>query len=136
MMTRHAIPAAGVLAGAVAMPAAAAVEGKPFFSLWSGLPIMFEVTVLFSALAAVAGMLAFNGLPRPYSPLFYSENFTRATDDAFFLHIAASDPLYDEEEVMDFLEEIGGFNIERIEDVGEADPAQGIEPPEGPPHSA
>lgn len=96
------------------------IGGKPFFSLWSGLPIMFEVTVLFSALAAVAGMLAFNGLPRPYSPLFYSENFARVTDDGFFLHIAASDPLYDEEEVEDFLDEIGGFNIEYIEDAGDA----------------
>lgn len=88
------------------------ISGKPFFAVEPSIPIIFELTVLFSAFGAVIGMLALNGLPRPYNPLFYSRNFERATDDAFFLHIAASDRKFDEEEAAAFLEELGGYNIE------------------------
>ncbi len=96
------------------------ISGKPFFSTEPSTPVMFEVTILFSALTAVAAMLAFNGLPRPYNPLFYSENFRRATDDSFFLHVGASDDLFDEEDTKDFLKSLGGYNIEEIKDLGEA----------------
>ena len=92
------------------------ISGKPFFSTEPSSPIMFEVTILFSALTAVAAMLALNGLPRPYNPLFYSDNFRRATDDGFFLHIGANDGQFETERVRDFLESIGGYNIEVIED--------------------
>jgi len=97
------------------------ISGKPFFSTEPSTPVMFEVTILFSALTAVAAMLALNGLPRPYNPLFYSENFRRATDDGFFLHIGASDGQFDEKRAEEFLESIGGYNIERIIDREEAD---------------
>lgn len=90
------------------------IGGKPFFAVEPSVPIMFELTVLFSAFGAVAGMLALNGLPRPHSPLFYSENFARATDDAFFLHIAASDRRFDPDRTKALLEELGAFNIEMI----------------------
>lgn len=90
------------------------IGGKPFFAVEPSIPIIFELTVLFSAFGAVAGMLALNGLPRPHSPLFYSENFARATDDAFFLHIAASDSRFDRDRTQALLEELGGYNIELI----------------------
>ena len=92
------------------------ISGKPFFALEPSVPITFEVTILFSALTAVAGMLALNGLPRPYNPLFYSESFSRATDDAFFLHIAASDRDFDLAGARRFLEELGAVGVEVIED--------------------
>jgi hypothetical protein len=95
------------------------ISGKPFFALPPSVPIIFELTVLFSALAAVAGMLALNGLPRPYNPLFYSENFSRVTDDGFFLFVAASDPKFDLTRTRQLLEQLGGYNIEVIEDRGE-----------------
>lgn len=90
------------------------IGGKPFFAIEPSIPIMFELTVLFSAFGAVAGMLALNGLPRPHSPLFYSRNFARATDDAFFLHVAASDRRFDRESTEEFLSKLGGYNIELI----------------------
>ena len=92
------------------------ISGKPYFALEPSVPITFEVTILFSALAAVAGMLAFNGLPRPYNPLFYSKNFSRATDDAFFLHVAASDDAFDLDETRSLLTSVGATNVEVIED--------------------
>ncbi len=97
------------------------ISGKPLFAVEPSVPIMFELTILFSALGAVAGMLALNGLPRPYNPLFYSKNFMRATDDGFFLHIAASDKNFDHEATEAFLKSIGGTNIEVITDDGAVD---------------
>lgn len=90
------------------------ISGKPFFAVEPSIPIMFELTVLFSAFGAVFGMLALNGLPRPHNPLFFSRNFERASDDAFFLHIAASDRKFDEDGSFGFLERLGGYNIELI----------------------
>ncbi|MEM1127110.1 MAG: DUF3341 domain-containing protein [Bacteroidota bacterium] len=97
------------------------ISGKPLFAVEPSMPIMFELTVLFSALAAVAGMFALNGLPRPYNPLFYSERFLRATDDAFFLHIASNDPKFDEERSAALLTKLGALQVETIYDHETAD---------------
>lgn len=92
------------------------ISGKPFFAVEPSIPIMFELTVLFSAIAAVGGMLALNGLPRPYNPLFYSRRFARVTDNAFFLQIAAADDHFDAEQTGSFLQKIGALNVEVIKD--------------------
>lgn len=92
------------------------ISGKPFFAIEPSVPIMFELTVLFSAFGAVIGMFALNGLPRPYNPLFYSRNFRRATDDGFFLHVAATDARFEREATARLLRELGGMNIEVVED--------------------
>lgn len=97
------------------------ISGKPFFAVEPSVPIMFELTILFAAFGAVAGMFALNGLPRPYNPLFYSERFTRATDDGFFLHVAASDDKFDEEDTAKTLREIGALNVELVQDDGDAE---------------
>src|SRR5207247_423073 len=49
------------------------ISGKPFASIPAFIPVTFEGTVLFSAFAAVFGMLFWNGLPELYSPVFKSE---------------------------------------------------------------
>ncbi|PEN14357.1 hypothetical protein CRI94_04805 [Longibacter salinarum] len=99
------------------------ISGKPFFAVEPSVPIMFELTILFGALGAVAGMLALNGLPRPYNPLFYSERFERVTDDAFFLHIAASDSQFDETDTANLLRKAGALNVELVQDDGTAETA-------------
>jgi len=98
------------------------ISGKPFFAVEPSVPIMFELTVLFAAFGAVGGMLALNGLPRPYNPLFYSDRFEGATDDRFFLHIAATDDQFDTEETAALLRRIGAVHIELVQDDGVADP--------------
>lgn len=97
------------------------ISGKPFFAVEPSVPIMFELTVLFAAFGAVAGMLALNGLPRPYNPLFYSERFEGASDDRFFLHIAASDDQFDAEDTARMLRSLGAYHIELVQDDGVAD---------------
>ena len=48
------------------------ISGKPLFSLPANIPVAFEMTILFAAISALVGMLAFNGLPQLSHPLHSS----------------------------------------------------------------
>lgn len=87
------------------------VGGRPFISWPSFIPICFELTILFSAFAAVFGMFGLNGLPMPYHPVFNAEGFDRATLDKFFLCIESDDPHFDEAEVTAFLQTLSPENV-------------------------
>jgi Protein of unknown function (DUF3341) len=70
------------------------IGGKPPFSIPSMVPIVFEVTVLFSCLATVFGMFHLNKIPRHHHPIFNSQRFATATDDKFFISVEAEDPKF------------------------------------------
>jgi hypothetical protein len=82
------------------------IGGRPLNSWPAFVPVVFETTILFAALAAVLGMLALNGLPRPHHPLFAVPRFEHATRDAFFLSIQAVDPKFDASATRQFLESL------------------------------
>ncbi len=90
------------------------ISNKPLFAYEPSIPVMFELTILLSALGAVAGMFALNGLPRPWNPLFYSPSFARATDDGFFLHIASSDRQFDLDATARVLTDAGALRVETL----------------------
>ena len=92
------------------------VGGKPYHSLPSFVIVTFEMTILFAGIFAVLGMLALNGLPMPYHPVFNVPRFAFATKDRFFLIVFSSDPKYNPVEVRRFLEALGPRSISEVPD--------------------
>jgi hypothetical protein len=79
------------------------------------IPVTFELTILIAALAGVLGMLALNGLPMPYHPLFNVARFASVTRDGFFLCIEARDVRFNRAATRHFLESLGARAVMEVE---------------------
>jgi hypothetical protein len=77
--------------------------------------VTFELTILFAAFSAVIGMLALNGLPKPYHPVFNVAAFERALQDRYFLLIESRDPQFDVETTRGFLRGLGSEEVHDVE---------------------
>jgi hypothetical protein len=92
------------------------IGGKPLMSLPMFVVVMFECTILFSALTGFFGMWMLNGLPRYHHPIFSAPNFERATQDRFFLCIEAQDPNFDQEAVRTLLNAQDPLNVAFVDE--------------------
>jgi hypothetical protein len=79
------------------------------------IPVTFELTILVAELTAVLGLLALNGLPMPYHPVFNVERFQMATRNRFFLCIESADPKFHHEGTRRFLESTGPQGVYEVE---------------------
>ena len=91
------------------------VGGRPLNSWPSFIPVTFELTILVAAFAALLGMLALNGLPMPYHPVFNVARFAQVTRDRFFLCIEAADPRFDRQSTAGFLEALQPVSVAVVE---------------------
>jgi len=92
------------------------VGGKPMFSEPMTFVPAYIMMIMGGAVGALVGMLALNQLPRLHHPLFANKRFALVSRDKFFLAIGATDPKFSATETRKLLEEIGGANIELVED--------------------
>jgi len=90
------------------------VGGRPYHSAPAFVVVTFEMTILCAVLAAVLGMLALNGLPMPYHPVFNVPRFRVATKDRFFLIVFSSDPKYTSTGTRAFLESLAPRSISEV----------------------
>jgi Alternative complex III, ActD subunit len=91
------------------------VGGRPLNSWPSFIPVTFELTILLAALSAFFGVLALNGLPMPYHPVFNVERFELASRNRFFLCIEAKDSRFDLQFTREFFETVGAQGIYEVD---------------------
>ena len=91
------------------------VGGKPYHSWPAFIPVTYELMFLLASISAVVGMLALNGFPMPYHPVFNAPRFSMASQTSFFLAIEAADPHYNENTTRAFLESLNPREVVRLE---------------------
>ena len=91
------------------------VSGKPFASVPTWIPVMFELTILLAAVGAVVFLMLLNNLPQLYHPCFNNERFLRVTDDRFFIIIEAKDPKFYRAKTEQLLSSLGASTVEEVQ---------------------
>ena len=81
----------------------------------ANIPITFELAVLLGGGSALFGFFALARLPRPYHPVFESENINRASIDAFFLSVELPDAGAADKAMAD-ARNCGAINVELVEE--------------------
>jgi hypothetical protein len=93
------------------------VGNRPPHGFWTNIPITFECGILLAVLSIFFGAIfGFFQLPRPYHPVFESEQFRSASLDAFWISAEADD----EEQAAGLEEKLRQAGAGRVHTVVEA----------------
>jgi mono/diheme cytochrome c family protein len=91
------------------------IGGKPFFAIPPSMPIAFELTVLFGAVATIAlTLFLFNKLPWINNPLVDTEYMRRVSSDKYGIIIQSKDPKFNVEEVVKLFETLGSSHVSYV----------------------
>jgi hypothetical protein len=92
------------------------VDGKPtnFSALPQFIPIVVALTLMISAVTAVAGMILLGGMPLFNNPMFAWDLFERGASRSFFIAIEAHDPKFTTASVTELLHDLGGLDVTAI----------------------
>jgi Protein of unknown function (DUF3341) len=90
------------------------IGGRPFHSMPAFIVPAYEMTILFASFGAVIGMIALNGLPMPYHPVFNVPAFEAASTDRFFLTIESADPKFDLQATREFLQGLHPLGVSDV----------------------
>jgi hypothetical protein len=92
------------------------IAGRPYYSWPAFVVPAYEWTILYAGLSAAFGMLALNGLPQLYHPLFNAPNFRNgASTDKFFLCLESIDPKFDVAATRGFLDGFTPVSVVEVE---------------------
>ena len=92
------------------------IAGRPFNSWPAFIPVTFETTILIASFSALLSMIALNGLPMPYHPVFNVPSFrAHGSSSGFFISIEATDQKYDLPRTRDFLLSLGAKAVSEVE---------------------
>jgi hypothetical protein len=93
------------------------VGNRPPHGFWTNIPITFESGVLIAVLSIFfSSIFYFFALPRPYHPVFESEQFRTASLDAFWVSIETQE----EEPVADLEKKLRDTGARRVHTVQES----------------
>ncbi|HWE85734.1 MAG TPA: DUF3341 domain-containing protein [Terracidiphilus sp.] len=92
------------------------IGGRPLYSWPAFIIPAYEWTILWAGLSAAFCMVALNGMPALYHPVFNAPNFRDgATVDKFFLCLEALDPKFDLIEARKYLESFQPLSVVEVE---------------------
>ncbi len=88
------------------------IGGKPYFGLPAFGPIMFELSVLFAAIATVTALLTlFLKLPNNSHPIHDTEYMKNVSSDKYGIFIEAEDPNFNQNEIDALFHQLGAEKI-------------------------
>lgn len=90
------------------------VGGRPLHSWPAFIPVTFELSVTFAAIAGITAFLIATHLPRLHHPLFNDPEFDRASWDRLFLCAEASDRKFDVKKTRELLEHYSEHEVREV----------------------
>jgi len=89
------------------------VGGRPYNSLPTSVPIMFETAVLFAGTTAFVTALLLSRMPRVWSPVLDVPGYERTSVDRFWIVVGYPDPAWTDD-LRERLAELGALEVRTV----------------------